>query len=99
MSTTELSRPELIALAKEEKQKSCEEEFGHRRRSFVRITGAKGWEGKIGRVRKYVDERTEKHPNIKVEIEVVFTAGLQPTVYAFYPHNLEHSKEPANWGK
>lgn len=100
MTTTEKMSPrEIAAINKEEKQKSCETEFGFRRRSFVRINGAKGWEGKVGRIKQYCDERTDKHPNIRVEIEVVFSPGQGATAYSFYPVNLQEASQPASWGK
>lgn len=100
MNTTEqLSPREINAINKEKKQKACEEEFKFRRRAFVKIIDARGWEGKVGRIKQYCDERTDKHPNVKVEIEVVFAPGQGATAYSFYPRNLELTHEPASWSK
>jgi hypothetical protein len=82
-----------------QKQHDCEDEFGFKRRTFVRVVaGTKQYAGKVGRVVSYNDLRDKDHPGISVEAAVVFTAGENQTPVFFEPKELEPAQQPTNWG-
>jgi hypothetical protein len=80
------------------KQHECENEFGIKRRTFVKvITGNRQYAGRTGRLMSYNDLRDKDHPTIAVECAVVFTAGENQAAVYFLPKELEPASQPANW--
>lgn len=62
-------------------------------RAWVKVKAGRGhYSGKVGKVQSHNDLRTKQHPNIPVEIGVVFTKGGMPAW--FEPGELERCPPP-----